>query len=135
APARHAALAGGSERILVVEDDPQVRAGVVRQLASLGYTVDEASDGAAGLAAFAAASPPYDLLLTDVVMPGALGGKALADEVKRRWPGTPVVFMSGYNEEAVGPDGRLEAGIHLLAKPFRKRDLARMIRAVQTRKA
>ncbi len=135
APARDAALAGGSERILVVEDDPQVRAGVVRQLASLGYTVDEASDGAAGLAAFAAASPPYDLLLTDVVMPGALGGKALADEVKRRWPETPVVFMSGYNEEAVGPDGRLEAGIHLLAKPFRKRDLARMIRAVLTRKA
>jgi PAS domain S-box-containing protein len=134
APARDAALAGGNERILVVEDDTQVRNGVVRQLRSLGYAVDEAADGTAGLAAFAAASPPYDLLLTDVVMPGALGGKSLADEVERRWPGTPVVFMSGYTEEAITHQGRLEPGVHLLAKPFRKRDLARMIRAVLTRR-
>jgi PAS domain S-box-containing protein len=133
-PARDAALAGGNERILVVEDDAQVRNGVVRQLRSLGYAVDEAADGTAGLAAFAAASPPYDLLLTDVVMPGALGGKSLADEVERRWPGTPVVFMSGYTEEAITHEGRLEPGVHLLAKPFRKRDLARMIRAVLTRR-
>ena len=133
-PAKDTALAGGSERILVVEDDTQVRSSVVRQLRSLGYTVDEASDGTAGLTAFAAANPPYDMLLTDVVMPGALGGKSLADEVERRRPGTPVVFMSGYNEEAISHHGRLDPGVHLLAKPFRKRDLARMIRAVLTRR-
>ncbi|TAJ82473.1 MAG: PAS domain-containing sensor histidine kinase [Reyranella sp.] len=129
-PASDLALAGGKERILVVEDDPQVRNGVVRQLASLGYAVDEAADGATGLAAFAAAQPAYDLLLTDVIMPGAISGKSLADEVARRWPGTPVVFMSGYTEEAIASQSRLDPGVRLLAKPFRKRDLARMIRAV-----
>ena len=129
-PASDLALAGGKERILVVEDDPQVRNGVVRQLVSLGYAVDEAADGATGLAAFAAAQPAYDLLLTDVIMPGAISGKSLADEVARRWPGTPAVFMSGYTEEAIASQSRLDPGVRLLAKPFRKRDLARMIRAV-----
>ncbi len=62
-------MAGGVERILVVEDDPQVRASVVSQLRSLGYTVTAAADGDAGLVAFGLASPPCDLLLTDVVMP------------------------------------------------------------------
>ena len=66
----------GTERILVVEDDPQVRASVVQQLQSLGYAVSEAADGTAGLASFEAAAQPYDLLLTDVVMPGPLNGKA-----------------------------------------------------------
>ncbi len=129
APVSDLAFPGGKERILVVEDDSQVRNGVVRQLRSLGYSVDEAADGATGLAAFAAAKPAYDLLLTDVVVPGVISGRALADEVARRWPGTPVVFMSGYTEEAITHQGRLDQGVHLLAKPFRKRDLARMIRS------
>ena len=133
APASDLALAGGSERILVVEDDPQVRRGVVRQLRSLGYAVEEASDGAAGLTAFLAAAPAYDLLLTDLVMPGTLSGRSLADEVMQRRPGTPVVFMSGYTEEAVVRQVRLDPGMRLLAKPFRKRDLARMIRSVLDR--
>ena len=133
APASDLALAGGNERILVVEDDPQVRRGVVRQLRSLGYTVDEASDGAAGLAAFSAAATVYDLLLTDLVMPGTLSGRNLADAVTQRRPGTPVVFMSGYTEEAIIRQIRLDPGMHLLAKPFRKRDLARMIRSVLDR--
>jgi len=133
APASDLALAGGSERILVVEDDPQVRHGVVRQLRSLGYAVDEASDGATGLAAFSAAAPAYDLLLTDLVMPGTLSGRRLADEVMQHRPEMPVVFMSGYTEEAVVRQVRLDPGMHLLTKPFRKRDLARMIRSVLDR--
>ena len=133
APASDLALAGGNERILVVEDDPQVRRGVVRQLRSLGYTVDEASDGAAGLVAFSAAAAVYDLVLTDLVMPGTLSGRSLADAVTQRRPGTPVVFMSGYTEEAIIRQIRLDPGMHLLAKPFRKRDLARMIRSVLDR--
>ena len=88
----------GSECILVVEDEPQVRASIVRQLRSLGYTVAEAEDGTAGLAAFEAAEPPFDLLLSDVIMPGPLSGKLLAAEVARRWPAARIVFMSGFTE-------------------------------------
>jgi len=121
-------MSRGSERILVVEDDAQVRAAVMRQLQSLGYITSEAPDGEAGLAAFEAASQPYDLLLTDVIMPGSINGKALADEVKRRWPVTKVVFMSGYTENAIIHHGRLDAGVFLLSKPFRKSDLAQIVR-------
>jgi PAS domain S-box-containing protein len=122
------AVPGGHERILVVEDEPQVRANIVRQLRSLGYAVSEAFDGAAGLASFEAASPQYDLLLSDVVMPGAIGGKHLGAEVLRRWPGTKVVFMSGFTEISGVRHGQLAESALLLSKPFRKADLARMIR-------
>ena len=118
----------GHERILLVEDDPQVRASVVRQVQSLGYAVTEAPDGASALAAFASATKPYDLLLTDVIMPGQMNGKALADEVTRRWPGTKLVFMSGYTEDVVLHQGRLGTGVLLLSKPFHKSDLAQILR-------
>jgi PAS domain S-box-containing protein len=126
----NALLPRGSERILVVEDEPQVRASVVQQLQSLGYAVAEASDGAAGVAAFAVASQPYDLVLTDVVMPAPLNGKGLADEVTRLQATTKIVFMSGYAENSIVHHGRLDAGVWLLSKPFRKRDLAKIIRQV-----
>jgi CheY-like chemotaxis protein len=70
----------------------------------------------------------FDVMLTDVVMPGRLNGKGLADEVARTWPGTPVVFMSGYSENALLNDGRLDTGVMLLAKPHQRADLARIIR-------
>ena len=117
---------GGKERILVVEDEPQVRARLVEQLRSLGYAVDGMPDGTAGIAAFEQADPPYDLLLTDMVMPGPFGGRALADRALRLRPGTPVVLMSGYTAETQAGAG--DPGWHLLAKPFRKRELARTIR-------
>jgi PAS domain S-box-containing protein len=120
----------GSERVLLVEDDAQVRAGVLQQLKSLGYSVVDAVGGDEGLAACEKADIPFDLLLTDVVMPGRINGKALADEVARRWPSTRVLFMSGYTENAIGLHGRLDPGVHLLAKPFRKTDLAQAIRRV-----
>jgi PAS domain S-box-containing protein len=123
-----ASVPGGSERVLVVEDEPQVRANVVRQLTSLGYSVYEAPDGTAAIAAFEAASPPYDLLLSDVVMPGPLSGKLLAIEVARRWPATKVVFMSGFTEISSVRHGRLDEGSVLLSKPFRKAELAQTIR-------
>ena len=118
----------GTERILVVEDEPQVRASVVEQLRGLGYAVSEAPDGEAGIAAFDAAPTPYDLLLTDVVMPGLLNGKALAAEVVRRWPQTKVVFMSGFTEKSSARYGRLDEGALLLSKPFRRVGLARIVR-------
>jgi signal transduction histidine kinase len=122
------AMPRGSERILVVEDDAQVRAAVVLQLQSLGYLLAQASDAAAGLAAFEAAAPPYDLLLTDIIMPGKFNGKALANAVTSRWPNTRVLFMSGYSERAIVHDGRLDPGVQLLTKPFRKIELAETIR-------
>jgi CheY-like chemotaxis protein len=128
AAASPAAVDRGHERILVVEDDPRVRAGVLEQLEGLGYLATGASDGAAGLAAFEAARHPFDLLLTDVIVPGPMNGKALADEVSRRWPGTRLVFMSGYSENILSTQGRLEAGVLLLNKPFRKHELAKMVR-------
>ena len=123
-----ASLPRGKESILVVEDEPLVRASVVKQLQSLGYTVSQASDGAAGLASFDAAPQPYDLLLTDVVMPGPLNGRAFANEVALRWPRTKIVFISGYAENAVLHDGQADEGVLLLSKPFRKSDLAEIIR-------
>jgi signal transduction histidine kinase len=125
-----APLPHGGERVLVVEDEPLVRASILMQLRSLGYVVSDAPDGAAGLAAFASASQPYDLLLTDVVMPGPLSAKDLADEVARLRPTTKIIFMSGYAENSIVQHGRLDAGVVLLSKPFRKRDLAQIIRQV-----
>ena len=122
------AMPRGSERILVVEDDPQVRAVVVSQLQGLGYAAAEAPDGEAGLAALEAAALPFDLLLTDVIMPGAMNGKALAEEAARRWPQMRIVFMSGYTEDAVIHHGRLDPGVLLLGKPFRRAELAQMLR-------
>jgi PAS domain S-box-containing protein len=129
ADARHieADLPRGSEEILVVEDEPRVRDAVVEQLQSLGYAVSKAADGAGGIDAFEKAGRPYDLLLTDVVMPG-ITGKKLADEVTTRWPGTSVLFMSGYAQDNIVHEGRLDAGAKLLTKPFRKADLARAVR-------
>ncbi len=121
-------LPGGKERILVAEDNDEVRDGVVRQLRSLGYDVSEAPDGSAALAALEAVSRPYDLLLTDVIMPGAVNGKVLAEEAARRWPATKIVFMSGYTENTIVRDGRLDPGLLLLEKPFAKRDLAAIVR-------
>lgn len=118
----------GTERILLVEDDPQVRASVLQQLTGLGYEVVEADNGAAALAAFEVAASPFSLLLTDVVMPGAMSGKVLAFEATRRSPETKIVFMSGYTENAIVHHGQLDPGVLLLSKPFRRRDLAQMIR-------
>ena len=121
-------LPTGREQLLVVEDDADVRARIAEILRGLGYSVDEAADGLAGLAKCEAVQHPYDLLLTDVVMPGAISGKDLADAVLSRWPNTPIVFMSGYSEDAITHQGRLKAGVRLLAKPFRRHELAKMIR-------
>ena len=125
---RRAPLPGGNERILVAEDNDEVREGVVSQLQSLGYDVSDAPDGSAALGKLEAASQPYDLLLTDIIMPGPMNGKVLADETARRWPETRIVFMSGYTENTIIREGRLDSDILLLNKPFAKRDLAAIIR-------
>jgi signal transduction histidine kinase/CheY-like chemotaxis protein/HAMP domain-containing protein len=121
-------LEGGSETILVVEDDALVCNFVVTQLHSLGYKTLTAADGNAALRLLDS-SAAFDLLLTDVIMPGGINGKQLADTVVARRPTVKVLYTSGYAENAIVHHGRLDAGVLLLAKPYRKSDLARMVRA------
>ena len=123
---RRQAMPRGSERILVVEDEKAVRAIVGEQLGSLGYDVKLAKDADQALEFLKAQG--FDLVLTDVVMPGRLNGRALAEKVKQAWPDTRIVFMSGYSENALLRDGRLESGVMLLAKPHVKADLAKIVR-------
>src|SRR5262249_19585238 len=123
------AAAGGKETILAVEDDAMVRNYVVTQLQSLGYTTLAAADARAALA-IAEQDVKIDLLFTDVIMPGAMNGRELAQELTRRRPGLMVLFTSGYTENAIVHHGRLDPGVALLNKPYRKTDLARKIREV-----
>jgi nitrogen-specific signal transduction histidine kinase len=118
---------GGHETILVVEDDKLVRDFVLTQLHSLGYVTLDAANGAEALA-IAEAGHEFDLLFTDVIMPGAMNGRQLADEIQMSRPDLKVLFTSGYTENAIIHHGRLDSGILLLAKPYRKSDMAVMIR-------
>ncbi len=121
------AIQGGHETILVVEDDKLVREYVLTQLRSLGYVTLDAANGAEALAIIAAGNQ-FDLLFTDVIMPGAMNGRQLATEVQKSKPGLKVLFTSGYTENAIIHHGRLDTGVLLLAKPYRKSDMAGMIR-------
>jgi CheY-like chemotaxis protein len=118
---------GGSETILVVEDDRLVRDYVLTQLHSLGYVTLEAANAAEALA-LVRAGHAFDLLFTDVIMPGALNGRQLADELQAIKPELKVLFTSGYTENAIIHHGRLDTGVLLLAKPYRKSEMAAMIR-------
>ena len=117
---------GGHETILVVEDDKLVRDYVLTQLHSLGYVTLDAANATEALAV-ANACHPFDLLFTDVIMPG-INGRQLANEILRIKPGLKVLFTSGYTENAIIHHGRLDEGVLLLAKPYRKSDMAIMIR-------
>jgi CheY-like chemotaxis protein len=120
-------LEGGGETVLLVEDDAMVRRSVTRQLQSIGYrTISTA--GAAEALAVVDGGAAFDLLFTDVIMSGTMNGRQLANEVAKRRPGVNVLFTSGYTENAIVHHGRLDAGVLLLAKPYRKSELARMIR-------
>jgi CheY-like chemotaxis protein len=120
---------GGQERILLVEDDAMVRAAAIAQLESLGYRVIVAETGAKALE-LVRGGIEFDLLFTDVVMPGGLNGRQLAEEVAKLRPGTKVLYTSGYAENAIVHHGRLDPGVALLNKPYRQADLARKLCAV-----
>ena len=122
-----ATVQGGSETILVVEDDRLVREYVLTQLHALGYVTLDAANASEALAVVEAGHP-FDLLFTDVIMPGAMNGRQLADTIEQHQPGLKVLFTSGYTENAIIHHGRLDSGVLLLAKPYRKSDLAGMIR-------
>jgi PAS domain S-box-containing protein len=125
-PASLGTVVGGHETILVVEDDMLVRSYVLTQLHSLGYVTLDAGNATEALA-IVHAGRPFDLLFTDVIMPG-LNGRQLANEILKIRPALKVLFTSGYTENAIIHHGRLDEGVLLLAKPYRKSDMAIMIR-------
>ena len=110
----------------MVEDDTLVRNYVLTQLHSLGYITLDAANATDALA-IARGGRPFDLLFTDVIMPG-LNSRQLSDEILKVKPGLKVLFTSGYTENAIIHHGRLDEGVLLLAKPYRKSDMAIMIR-------
>jgi PAS domain S-box-containing protein len=121
------ALIGGSETILLVEDDPVVRASVTTQLEALGYKAVTAASAQEALAIIDSGAA-FDLLFTDVIVPGAMNGRRLAEEAAKRRANLKVLFTSGYTEDAIVHHGRLDPGVLLLPKPYRMSDLARMLR-------
>lgn len=120
---------GGSETILVAEDDADVQATVVELLSELGYTVLRANDAQSALNVIESGMA-VDLLFTDVVMPGTLKSPELARLARARLPELAVLFTSGYTENAIVHDGRLDAGVELLSKPYSREQLARKVRTV-----
>jgi len=120
---------GGDETILVVEDDELVRQYVVAQLESLRYAVLAAASAREALDMITNGRA-FDLLFTDVILGSGFNGPALADEVLRLRPGVKVLYTSGYTKDAMATHGRIDPGVALIHKPYRKIELARKIRAV-----
>ncbi len=121
---------GGSETILVVEDEDRVRALVCNVLKLSGYAVLSAGDGVEALKIAEAHPGQIDLLLTDVVMPLGIGGRQVAEGVRKLYPQIAVLFMSGYTDDAVMRQGKFEADTHFLQKPFGPSVLSQKIREI-----
>jgi two-component system cell cycle sensor histidine kinase/response regulator CckA len=124
-----AAAAGGSETVLLVEDEESVRQLVRDTLAAKGYKVIEAPNGEAGLKVSSEYAGTIEVLITDVVMPG-MGGRELAKRVSAARPNIKVLFLSGYTEDAIIHEGVLEPGTAFLQKPFTLQMLSRKVREV-----
>jgi len=122
----------GTETILVVEDDDTVRDTVVGMLAGLGYRVLEAANGAAALTVLESGEP-VDLLFTDVIMPGSVSSRVLADRARELRPAMKILFTSGYTENTIVHNGRLDPGVQLISKPYGRDQLAQKVRNVLTR--
>ena len=120
--------ASEDEVVLVVEDNPEVRAFSVMSLSELGYRVLQAADAEAALSILRS-DQRLDLLFTDVVLPGRTG-KVLADQSAIARPGLKVLFTTGYSRNAIVHHGRLDAGVRLLQKPFTFDQLASRVREV-----
>ena len=124
---------GSNQLILVAEDDAMVRAYARGQLVELGYRVIEAASGADALDLLHARDD-VDLLFTDVVMPGGLSGRQLADAVQAFRPALPILYTSGYTQDAIIHHGRLAPGVMLLNKPYRRAEMAQKVAAALANK-
>ena len=121
--------AGVSETVLVVDDEALVRGLIVEVLQELGYGAIEAVDGVSAMREIER-HPRFDLLVTDVAMPGGMNGRQLADVARQRHPGLRVLFITGFAETIATARGVLEPGMQVLTKPFTMEALAIRIRAM-----
>jgi CheY-like chemotaxis protein len=122
-------MVGGSETILVVEDDLAVQTTVVDILSGLGYRVLRANDGQSALTIIQS-GVPVDLIFTDVVMPGPVRSIEMTRQAKQLCPDIQVLYTSGYTQNAIVHGGRLDAGVELISKPYRREELARKLRTM-----
>jgi PAS domain S-box-containing protein len=121
-------LRGGSETILLAEDDPSLRVSVRKALSQLGYRILEAPTGVKAMEVWKENRDEIRLLLTDLVMPDGMTGKDLAQRILREEPKMKVIYMSGYSAEVAGKDFPLKEGVNFLTKPFQSSKLAEAIR-------
>jgi signal transduction histidine kinase len=128
-----APLVGGVESILVVEDEEDVRSSTVALLSALGYQVFEAGDAASAIA-MVEAGTEVDLVFSDVIMPGKVSALELGDAVRARLPRAQVLFTSGYAEGVLTHEGKLDAGVNLLQKPYSADVLSARIRHLLRRR-
>jgi PAS domain S-box-containing protein len=128
-PAEAVATEPGTETILLVEDEANLRYLARQYLEKQGYRVLEAADGAVAMQIAVAHEGMIHLLLTDVIMPG-MNGRELAQRISEIRPNAKVLYMSGYTENVIGRNGTLDAGVRLLQKPFTLRDLKSKVREV-----
>jgi len=119
----------GTETVLVVEDNKDLLVFLVKVLGRLGYTVLEAEDGPSALETMASTAK-IDLLLTDVVLPQQMGGREVANKFREKYPNAGVLYSSGYTRDALNNRGQLDAGVALISKPYRPRELALRVREV-----
>jgi CheY-like chemotaxis protein len=119
----------GSETILVVEDDSLVRSYVTTQLESLGYQILSAANAKEAIS-ISDGGAEFDLLFTDIVMPGQMNGRSLVEEIIKRRPALKVLFTSGYLDSWTNASGQQDLDHPLFVKPYRAQELARMLRQV-----
>ncbi len=117
------------EWVLIVEDDADVRSFTIEMVQDLGYRVLSAEDGSQALRLLAS-HPEVQLLFTDVILPGGMTGRQLADEAVRRQPGLKVLYTTGYARNAIVHHGRLDPGVEVVFKPFTYSEVAAKIRRV-----
>jgi CheY-like chemotaxis protein len=127
APAALAPIEMGRETVLVVEDDTVVREGAIDMLNDLGYRVLQAGNAEAALAIIGSGAA-IDILFTDVVMPGPVKTRDFVRHAQTRLPRLAVLYTSGYTENAIIHDGRLDSDVLLISKPYRRDELARKLR-------
>jgi len=134
AEAVHASPLGGTERILVVEDDRNVRSLMVKILGYHGYNVMSAENGDAALDSIRTMNEPADLVILDMIMPG-MTGKETAEQIRTRTPGQPILFISGYTDETLMKNGCAESrNVDFITKPFDSETLQKKVREILDRK-
>jgi two-component system, cell cycle sensor histidine kinase and response regulator CckA len=118
---------GGSETIMVVEDDEMIIKMIMKVLNNCGYTILSATDGNEAIRISEEHAGPIDLVLTDVIMPG-MGGKELSNLLKKIRPATKIIYMSGYTDNAIVHHGVLDKGLSFIQKPFTSYALKKKVR-------